>query len=116
MGDEACQDDDGGVLQACVCLLDRTHQGLQIRVLLQQHPTSIVCTCSNCSHTSTLGMRSRNAALHAVYDSVSIRLVMDVANSVRCVAIQFRPGLKLITSHRAVSHKFARRTSEHNLV
>ena len=30
MGDEACQDDDGRVLQACVCLLDRTHQGLQI--------------------------------------------------------------------------------------
>ncbi len=28
MGDEACQDDDGGVLQACVCLLNRTHQGL----------------------------------------------------------------------------------------
>ena len=42
MGDEACQDDDGRVLQACVCLLDRTHQGLQIRVLLQQHPTSIL--------------------------------------------------------------------------
>ena len=39
MGDEACQDDDGRVLQACICLLDRTHQGLQIRVLLQQHPT-----------------------------------------------------------------------------
>ncbi len=41
MGDEACQDDDGGVLQACVCLLNRTHQGLQIRVLLQQHPSTI---------------------------------------------------------------------------
>ncbi len=41
MGDEACQDDDGGVLQVCVCLLNRTHQGLQIRVLLQQHPSTI---------------------------------------------------------------------------
>ena len=37
ISDEAGQDDGGRVLQAGVCLLDGTHQGLQIRVLLQQH-------------------------------------------------------------------------------
>jgi hypothetical protein len=50
MGDEARQDDDGGVLQAGVCLLNRTHQGLQIRVLLQQHPTSISTVLAQIVH------------------------------------------------------------------